>query len=208
MEPVPTRPEGIQSRYLPAGSAVGGTRAGVRPLRAWGGGCPGGDGAGPGGADPAGARGAAAGLGPGVPAAPRLQPALSRRRLGPDVCAVLRLSAPLKEQYAQVGAPARPVPPRPELSPGPRSHRLRTPQEHGLDFPQLLGAGDYKERYRQDMIRWGEERRRADPGFFCRAAVRGAVQPVWVSAGRPGRAGGLSGPAPDPRPARAHSRRW
>ncbi|KYO34957.1 phosphomevalonate kinase [Alligator mississippiensis] len=76
-----------------------------------------------------------------------------RSRLGPDVCAVLRLSAPLKEQYAQ---------------------------EHGLDFPQLLGAGDYKERYRQDMIRWGEERRRADPGFFCRAAVRGAVQPVWV----------------------------
>ncbi|XP_072214757.1 phosphomevalonate kinase isoform X2 [Excalfactoria chinensis] len=30
------------------------------------------------------------------------------------------------------------------------------------------------------MIRWGEEKRRADPGFFCRAAVQGAAQPVWV----------------------------
>ncbi|XP_021238758.1 phosphomevalonate kinase [Numida meleagris] len=30
------------------------------------------------------------------------------------------------------------------------------------------------------MIRWGEEKRRADPGFFCRSAVQGAAQPVWV----------------------------
>ncbi|KAM6234297.1 LOW QUALITY PROTEIN: phosphomevalonate kinase [Porphyrio hochstetteri] len=76
-----------------------------------------------------------------------------RSRLGPDVCAVLRLSAPLKELYAQ---------------------------EHGLDFQQLLGASAYKELYRRDMIRWGEERRRADPGCFCRAALEGAAQPVWV----------------------------
>lgn len=76
-----------------------------------------------------------------------------QKRLGPDVCTVLRLSGPLKEQYAQ---------------------------EHGLDFQRLLDASAYKERYRQDMIRWGEEKRRADPGFFCRSAVRGAAQPVWV----------------------------
>ncbi|OPJ89307.1 phosphomevalonate kinase [Patagioenas fasciata monilis] len=75
------------------------------------------------------------------------------RRLGPDVCAILRLSGPLKEQYAK---------------------------EHGLDFQRLLDASAYKESYRQDMIRWGEEKRRADPGFFCRAAVEGAAQPVWV----------------------------
>ncbi|XP_065585925.1 phosphomevalonate kinase [Cyrtonyx montezumae] len=74
-------------------------------------------------------------------------------RLGPDVCTVLRLSGPLKEQYAQ---------------------------EHGLDFQRLLDASAYKEQYRQDMIRWGEEKRRADPGFFCRTAVQGAAQPVWV----------------------------
>ncbi|XP_063002047.1 phosphomevalonate kinase isoform X2 [Elgaria multicarinata webbii] len=30
------------------------------------------------------------------------------------------------------------------------------------------------------MIRWGEERRRTDPGFFCRIVVEGAVQPIWV----------------------------
>ncbi|XP_061231124.1 pre-B-cell leukemia transcription factor-interacting protein 1-like isoform X1 [Neopsephotus bourkii] len=75
------------------------------------------------------------------------------RRLGPDVCTVLRLSGPLKEQYAK---------------------------EHGLDFQRLLDASAYKEAFRQDMIRWGEEKRRADPGFFCRAAVEGAAQPVWV----------------------------
>ncbi|NWQ84090.1 PMVK kinase, partial [Columbina picui] len=55
-----------------------------------------------------------------------------------------------------------------------------SPQEHGLDFQRLLDASTYKESYRQDMIRWGEEKRRADPGFFCRAAVEGAAQPVWV----------------------------
>ncbi|XP_061838986.1 phosphomevalonate kinase isoform X1 [Nerophis lumbriciformis] len=74
-------------------------------------------------------------------------------RLGEDVCCVVRLSAPLKQQYAQ---------------------------EHGLDLDQLLGPGLYKERYRADMIRWGEARRQQDPGFFCRLATRGTRQPVWV----------------------------
>lgn len=68
-------------------------------------------------------------------------------------------------------------------------------QEHGLDFQRLLDASAYKERYRQDMIRWGEEKRRADPGFFCRSAVRGAAQPVWVSRdGDGGLWGGSVGP--------------
>ncbi|XP_057689213.1 phosphomevalonate kinase [Corythoichthys intestinalis] len=74
-------------------------------------------------------------------------------RLGDDVCDVVRLSAPLKAAYAQ---------------------------EHGLDLEQLLGTGAYKEEYRADMIRWGEARRRGDPGFFCRLATRGASRPVWV----------------------------
>ncbi|XP_066842233.1 phosphomevalonate kinase isoform X2 [Anser cygnoides] len=30
------------------------------------------------------------------------------------------------------------------------------------------------------MIRWGEEKRRADPGFFCRTVVEGVEQLVWV----------------------------
>ncbi|XP_037018370.2 phosphomevalonate kinase isoform X1 [Artibeus jamaicensis] len=74
-------------------------------------------------------------------------------RLGADVCAVLRLSSPLKEQYAQ---------------------------EHGLDFQRLLDASTYKEAYRRDMILWGEEKRQADPGFFCRKVVQGVSQPVWL----------------------------
>ncbi|XP_032173303.1 phosphomevalonate kinase [Mustela erminea] len=76
-----------------------------------------------------------------------------RSRLGEDVCAILRLSGPLKEQYAQ---------------------------EHGLDFQRLLDASAYKEAYRRDMIRWGEEKRRADPGFFCRKVVEGVSQPIWL----------------------------
>ncbi|XP_042135328.1 phosphomevalonate kinase isoform X2 [Peromyscus maniculatus bairdii] len=30
------------------------------------------------------------------------------------------------------------------------------------------------------MIRWGEEKRQADPGFFCRKIVEGVSQPVWL----------------------------
>lgn len=78
---------------------------------------------------------------------------LIQKRLGSDVCCILRLSGPLKEQYAQ---------------------------EHGLDLDQLMGPGPYKEQYRADMIRWGESRRCQDPGFFCRLASRGARRPVWV----------------------------
>ena len=54
-------------------------------------------------------------------------------------------------------------------------------QEHDLDFQRLLDASAYKEAFRRDMIRWGEEKRQADPGFFCRKVVEGVFQPVWVS---------------------------
>ncbi|XP_023657176.1 phosphomevalonate kinase isoform X2 [Paramormyrops kingsleyae] len=78
---------------------------------------------------------------------------LIQKRLGPDACCILRLSAPLKLQYAQ---------------------------ENGLDYKQLLGSGQYKERYRADMIAWGELRRKSDPGFFCRLVLMGATQPIWI----------------------------
>ncbi|XP_039623772.1 phosphomevalonate kinase [Polypterus senegalus] len=74
-------------------------------------------------------------------------------RLDSSICAVLRLSGPLKEQYAK---------------------------QHELDYDRLLDATEYKERYRADMIRWGEERRTADPGYFCRPIVQGVSQPVWI----------------------------
>uniref|UniRef100_A0A3Q2QZM0 Phosphomevalonate kinase n=1 Tax=Fundulus heteroclitus TaxID=8078 RepID=A0A3Q2QZM0_FUNHE len=78
---------------------------------------------------------------------------LIQDRLGSEVCCILRLSGPLKQQYAQ---------------------------EHQLDLDQLLGPGPYKELHRAAMIRWGENRRNQDPGFFCRLATSGAQTPVWV----------------------------
>ncbi|XP_069805272.1 phosphomevalonate kinase [Dendropsophus ebraccatus] len=76
-----------------------------------------------------------------------------RESLGGDLCAILRLSGPLKQQYAL---------------------------ERALDYERLLDASDYKERYRGDMIRWGEEKRRSDPGFFCRLIVEGERRPLWI----------------------------
>ncbi|XP_041366628.1 phosphomevalonate kinase-like [Gigantopelta aegis] len=76
-------------------------------------------------------------------------------KLTDEMCAIMRLSAPLKKQYAL---------------------------EHDLDFDKLLDASEYKERYRREMIVWGEEKRNADPGFFCRHATSGddAKKPVWI----------------------------
>ncbi|XP_067878756.1 phosphomevalonate kinase [Heterodontus francisci] len=74
-------------------------------------------------------------------------------RLGVENCAILRLSAPIKEQYAK---------------------------EHGLKLEQLMGASEYKEQYRGEMIRWGEEQRARDPGCFCRLIIKDVTQPVWL----------------------------
>lgn len=61
------------------------------------------------------------------------------KRLG-DRAEIGRLSAPLKKKYAE---------------------------ENKLDYKKLLSDGPYKEQFRKDMIRWGEERRSKDPGFFA-----------------------------------------
>ncbi|XP_053559674.1 phosphomevalonate kinase isoform X6 [Bombina bombina] len=78
---------------------------------------------------------------------------LIRDKLGNGTCAILRLSGPLKEQFAK---------------------------EQGLDFERLLDASDYKETYRAAMIRWGEEKRCSDPGYFCKIIVEGVKKPVWI----------------------------
>ncbi|KAK1149792.1 phosphomevalonate kinase [Acipenser oxyrinchus oxyrinchus] len=46
-------------------------------------------------------------------------------------------------------------------------------------FRRLLDASGYKEKFREDMIRWGGEEER-DPGYFCRLIVRDVPQPVWI----------------------------
>ncbi|XP_052793963.1 phosphomevalonate kinase-like isoform X2 [Mya arenaria] len=78
-----------------------------------------------------------------------------RRRLGLDVCLILRLSGPLKEQYAK---------------------------DHGLDYQELLNASFYKETHRAKMIKWGEDIREANPYFFCQKTVESAAPgvPVWI----------------------------
>ena len=54
-------------------------------------------------------------------------------------------------------------------------------KEHNLDFEKLLDATEYKEKYRADMIAWGEERRKKDPSFFCQLATSdGLNKKVWV----------------------------
>lgn len=80
--------------------------------------------------------------------------------LGCDKCVTIRLSGPLKHEYAR---------------------------QNGLDFHRLLDSSTYKERYRQDMIRWGEEKRIVDPSFFCRLAIKMMISescnknyPVWI----------------------------
>ncbi|XP_064620540.1 phosphomevalonate kinase-like [Lineus longissimus] len=76
-----------------------------------------------------------------------------QQKVGQGKCAILRLSGPLKEQYAK---------------------------EHGLDFEKLLDATDYKEKYREDMIRWGEAKRNEDPSYFCSLTTEREKRPVWI----------------------------
>ncbi|ESO87613.1 hypothetical protein LOTGIDRAFT_179274 [Lottia gigantea] len=80
---------------------------------------------------------------------------LLQKRFGENVCTIMRLSSPLKGQYAK---------------------------DHDLDFEKLLDASEYKEKYRKDMIRWGEEQRQKDPGYFCRLATSGdnSDKPIWI----------------------------
>lgn len=87
-----------------------------------------------------------------------------KETLGYNRCEIIRLSGPLKYEYAR---------------------------QHGLEFDRLLDSTTYKELYRQDMIRWGEEKRRADPTYFCKLATKmvspkiregsqTVQKPVWV----------------------------
>ncbi|KAL4224667.1 hypothetical protein ACF0H5_015364 [Mactra antiquata] len=77
------------------------------------------------------------------------------KRFGVEICQILRLSGPLKKQYAE---------------------------EHGLDYKELLNASTYKENYRAKMIKWGEEKRNSEPYFFCDKTVADADinLPLWI----------------------------
>jgi len=65
----------------------------------------------------------------------------------------VRLSAPLKQTYAE---------------------------ENNLDFERLLSADSYKEEHREKMIKFGEEKRDKDSGFWCRASTSKSQASVWI----------------------------
>ncbi|XP_046677848.1 phosphomevalonate kinase [Homalodisca vitripennis] len=53
----------------------------------------------------------------------------------------------------------------------------------GLDYDQLMGTSSYKEQYRLEMIKWSEQVRKSDYGYFCRAAIEmtcAEKKPVWI----------------------------
>ncbi|KAA0197221.1 hypothetical protein HAZT_HAZT002550 [Hyalella azteca] len=77
-------------------------------------------------------------------------------RFPPPCATIIRLSAPLKHEYAS---------------------------QHGLDYTELLTASQYKEQHRHDMIKWGEQVRARDPSYFIIRAVhlaKGESFPVWI----------------------------
>ncbi|XP_063592251.1 phosphomevalonate kinase-like [Penaeus indicus] len=69
---------------------------------------------------------------------------LLQERLGNAEAKTVRLSGPIKQQFAA---------------------------NNGLDYSSLLSASEYKEKYRLQMIEWSEAKRAEDSGFFIRAAI-------------------------------------
>ncbi|KAF1750024.1 hypothetical protein GCK72_016569 [Caenorhabditis remanei] len=86
-----------------------------------------------------------------------------KRKSGKDYCAKL-----IKESLASKGV---------SVSAVGISHSLKEEYAkiHDLNFAELLTDGPYKEKYRKDMILWGEEARNKDFGVFCRAAIKSVI---------------------------------
>ncbi len=77
-------------------------------------------------------------------------------RLGKELAVILRISSPLKAEYAKI---------------------------HDLNYEKLLDSTEYKENYRASMVKWGEEKRRIDQGYFCRKVEALGLQtekPIWI----------------------------
>ncbi|XP_055945146.1 phosphomevalonate kinase-like [Argiope bruennichi] len=77
-------------------------------------------------------------------------------RYGKDDAVILRLSGPLKERYAL---------------------------ENNLNYEKLLDSSEYKEIFREKMIKWGEAIRNQDPGYFCRHAIQQSCaksKRIWI----------------------------
>ncbi|XP_031332641.1 phosphomevalonate kinase isoform X2 [Photinus pyralis] len=76
------------------------------------------------------------------------------KAIGEDKCAIVRISEPIKSQYAK---------------------------EHNLDLSELMSPNKYKEEYRKQMIIWSDQVRSQDPSYFCKIACSEAVpKPIWI----------------------------
>ncbi|XP_046749071.1 phosphomevalonate kinase [Diprion similis] len=79
-----------------------------------------------------------------------------QQRLNDSQCVTIKISGPIKTHWAE---------------------------SLNLDLKELLGDGEYKEKYRQQMIAWGEDMRKKDTGYFCRAAIdmyNAHNIPIWI----------------------------
>lgn len=72
-------------------------------------------------------------------------------------CVSFRISAPIKSYFSKM---------------------------HQLDYGELLKASNYKEQYRNDMVKWSEQLRASDPHCFLREAIFtstvGRNCPIWI----------------------------
>ncbi|XP_058807190.1 phosphomevalonate kinase [Phymastichus coffea] len=78
------------------------------------------------------------------------------KRLGNEKSVIIKLSGPIKTHWAKT---------------------------RNLDAAELFGDGEYKEFYRLEMIKWGEDIRNKDYGYFCRAAIEmynAKSKPIWI----------------------------
>lgn len=61
--------------------------------------------------------------------------------------------------------------------------KMHFAKNFNLDFNELISSGEYKERYRKQMILWSDEMRMNDPGIFCRAALEmynAYCKSIWI----------------------------
>ncbi|KAG8234573.1 hypothetical protein J437_LFUL015364 [Ladona fulva] len=78
------------------------------------------------------------------------------QRVGLENCALLKLSGPIKKKWAEA---------------------------NNLDFAKLMDSSEYKEIYRAEMNKYGEEMRNKDYGYFCRASIEmyeAEKKAVWI----------------------------
>ncbi|XP_077285131.1 phosphomevalonate kinase [Arctopsyche grandis] len=75
-------------------------------------------------------------------------------KLNNNVCTIVKISQPIKSHWAKT---------------------------RNLDLNELLSDGEYKERYRLEMIKWSEDMRDKDYGCFCRLACENAKSAnIWI----------------------------